>query len=60
MPEPILADLRRFVGRPLPAPLTELLDEDECRALRSRARALLRKGCFPGDVIGHGYPWPLV
>ena len=60
VPEPILADLRRFVGRPLPAPLTELLDEDECRALRSRARALLRKGCFPGDVIGHGYPWPLV
>ena len=60
VPEPILADLRRFVGRPLPAPLTELLDQDECRALRSRARALLRKGCFPGDVIGHGYPWPLV
>jgi uncharacterized repeat protein (TIGR03843 family) len=60
VPEPILADLRRFVGRPLPAPLTALLDEDECRALRSRARALLRKGCFPGDVIGHGYPWPLV
>ena len=60
VPEPILADLRRFVGRPLPAPLTELLEEDECRALRSRARALLRKGCFPGDVIGHGYPWPLV
>jgi uncharacterized repeat protein (TIGR03843 family) len=60
VPEPILADLRRFVGRPLPAPLTKLLDEDECRALRSRARALLRKGCFPGDVIGHGYPWPLV
>jgi uncharacterized repeat protein (TIGR03843 family) len=60
VPEPILADLRRFVGRPLPPPLTELLDEDECRALRSRARALLRKGCFPGDVIGHGYPWPLV
>jgi len=60
VPEQILADLRRFVGRPLPAPLTELLDEDECRALRSRARALLRKGCFPGDVIGHGYPWPLV
>ena len=60
VPEPILADLRRFVGRPLPAPLTDLLDEDECRALRSRARALLRKGCFPGDVIGHGYPWPLV
>ena len=48
----------------MPAPLTELLDADECRALRCRARALLRKGCFPGDVIGPrlslaaGVAWP--
>ena len=60
IPEPMLADLRRFVAQPLPEALTELLEADECRALRSRARALLRKGCFPGDAVGDGYPWPLV
>jgi uncharacterized repeat protein (TIGR03843 family) len=60
VPEAILADLRRFVGKPLPAPLSELLDADECRALRTRVRALLRRGCFPGDGTGQGYPWPLV
>jgi uncharacterized repeat protein (TIGR03843 family) len=60
VPEPILADLRRFVAQPLPEALTELLEADECRALRSRARALIRKSCFPGDVVGDGYPWPLV
>jgi uncharacterized repeat protein (TIGR03843 family) len=60
VPEPILADLRRFVGQPLPEALSELLDADECRALRARARALVRKGCFPGDAVGDGYPWPLV
>jgi uncharacterized repeat protein (TIGR03843 family) len=60
VPEPILADLRRFVAQPLPEALTELLEADECRALRARARALIRKGCFPGDAVGDGYPWPLV
>jgi uncharacterized repeat protein (TIGR03843 family) len=60
VPEPALADLRRFVDRPVPEALRELLDPDECRALRARARALLRKGCFPGDRTGQGYPWPLV
>jgi uncharacterized repeat protein (TIGR03843 family) len=60
VPEPMLADLRRFVAQPLPEALSELLEADECRALRSRARALIRKGCFPGDAVGDGYPWPLV
>jgi uncharacterized repeat protein (TIGR03843 family) len=60
VPEPILADLRRFVAQPLPEALTELLEADECRALRARARGLIRKGCFPGDAVGDGYPWPLV
>jgi uncharacterized repeat protein (TIGR03843 family) len=60
IPEPMLADLRRFVAQPLPEAMTELLEADECRALRSRARALIRKGCFPGDAVGDGYPWPLV
>ena len=60
VPEPALADLRRFVDHPMPEALVELIDPDECRALRARARALLRKGCFPGDRTGQGYPWPLV
>jgi len=60
VPESILADLRRFVAQPLPEVLTELLEADECRVLRNRARALIRKGCFPGDAVADGYPWPLV
>ena len=55
-----LRELADFVGQPLPEALSELLDADECRALRARARALVRKGCFPGDAVGDGYPWPLV
>jgi uncharacterized repeat protein (TIGR03843 family) len=56
----ILADLRRFGAGPLPPPLTDLIDPDECRALLKRARALVKLGRFPADTIGRGYPWPLV
>ncbi len=56
----ILADLRRFAAGPLPPPLTDLIDPDECRALLKRARALVKLGRFPADTIGRGYPWPLV
>jgi uncharacterized repeat protein (TIGR03843 family) len=60
VPPPILADLQRLAARPLPAPLTDLLDPDERRVLLRRARALVKTGCFPTDTIGRGYPWPLV
>jgi uncharacterized repeat protein (TIGR03843 family) len=60
IPAPLLDDLRRLVAGPLPAPLTELIDADECRALVKRARALVKMGRFPSETGGRGYPWPLV
>jgi uncharacterized repeat protein (TIGR03843 family) len=62
--EPIAAalreDLRRVCDAGLPAALAELLDVDEQRALRRRARGLLRAGRFPVDESGLRYPWPLI
>jgi uncharacterized repeat protein (TIGR03843 family) len=60
LPRSILDDLRRLVARPLPPALTELIDADECRALLTRGRALVKAGRLPTDTLGHGYPWPLV
>jgi uncharacterized repeat protein (TIGR03843 family) len=56
----LLEDLRRLLSDDLPAALTALLDPDEHRALKRRARGLLRTGQFPVDRTGHRYPWPLV
>jgi uncharacterized repeat protein (TIGR03843 family) len=56
----LLEDLRRLLSDDLPAALTALLDPDEQRALKRRARGLLRTGQFPVDRTGHRYPWPLV
>ncbi|MGH7316135.1 MAG: SCO1664 family protein [Candidatus Rokuibacteriota bacterium] len=55
-----LEDLRRVVSDDLPSPLAELLDADEQRALKRRARGLLRSGHFPVDESGLRYPWPLI
>jgi uncharacterized repeat protein (TIGR03843 family) len=60
IPEPLLADLRRLVGRGLPAPLGALLEPDEADLLVKRARRLLKGGKFPDDPGGRSYPWPLV
>jgi uncharacterized repeat protein (TIGR03843 family) len=60
LPPPVLDDLRRLVGGPLPKTVRALIDDDECRALVKRARALVKIGRFPTDTIGRGYPWPLV
>jgi hypothetical protein len=40
--------------------LGEWLDADELRALRRRARGLVRAGHYPVDRSGLRYPWPLV
>ncbi len=56
----LLEDLRRAVGEALPAGLCRLLDPDEQRALKRRARGLLRAGHFPVDKSGLRYPWPLI
>jgi uncharacterized repeat protein (TIGR03843 family) len=56
----LLDDVRRVLDDGLPAALADLLDADEQRALRRRARGLLRSGRFPVDPSGLRYPWPLV
>jgi uncharacterized repeat protein (TIGR03843 family) len=57
----LLEDLRRvLVADELPAGLAELLDADEQRALRRRARGLVRSGHYPVDKSGLRYPWPLI
>jgi uncharacterized repeat protein (TIGR03843 family) len=56
----LLEDLRRVLAEDLSAGLGEWLDADELRALRRRARGLLRSGHYPVDRSGLRYPWPLV
>ncbi len=62
--EPIAAaqldDVRRVLDNGLPPALASLLDPDEQRALKRRARGLLRSGRFPVDQSGLRYPWPLI
>ena len=57
---PLLEDLRRVLEARLPPALADLLDADEQRALKRRARGLLRAGRFPVDESGLRYPWPLI
>jgi len=56
----LLEDLRRVLSDELPAGLATLLDADEQRALKRRARGLLRTGHYPVDKSGQRYPWPLI
>ena len=53
-------DLRRVLGDDLPPAMAALLDPDEQRALKRRARGLLRTGQYPVDKSGLSYPWPLI
>ncbi len=56
----LLEDLRRVVSDDLPPALAALLDANEQRALKRRARGLLRTGRYPVDKSGLRYPWPLI
>jgi len=56
----LLDDVRRVLDNGLPPALADLLDPDEQRALKRRARGLLRSGRFPVDQSGLRYPWPLI
>lgn len=61
--EPVPDDVRADAGRLIddePSELAELLDDEERRALRGRARALFALGTLPVDPTGMRYPWPLV
>jgi uncharacterized repeat protein (TIGR03843 family) len=60
IPAAILRDLGRLMTAGLPAPLAELLEPAEQKALLARARALLASRRFPVDQTGRRYPWPLV
>ncbi len=60
IPPELQEDLRRVLSDDLPPALAELLDSDEQRALKRRARGLLRTGQYPVDKSGLRYPWPLI
>jgi uncharacterized repeat protein (TIGR03843 family) len=60
IPEPILVAVDELASHELPDALAALLDPFERDAVRTRARALVRAGCFPIDETGRRYPWPLV
>lgn len=60
VPEPILEAVDSLATDELPDPLARLLDPFERDAVRARASALARAGCFPIDETGRRYPWPLV
>lgn len=55
-----LADVERLIDSGLPPGLSELLHDDERRALEERARRLLRHGRMPEPRTDYPYPWPLV
>jgi uncharacterized repeat protein (TIGR03843 family) len=60
VPERILEVVEELASAELPDPLAALLDPFERDAVRARAHALVRAGCFPIDETGRRYPWPLV
>lgn len=60
VPVPLLEAIDALASSELPDPLAALLDPFERDAVRTRARALVRTGCFPIDETGRRYPWPLV
>jgi uncharacterized repeat protein (TIGR03843 family) len=60
VPQDLLDDIAVLADEELPDPLAALLDPFERDAVRTRARALVRAGCFPIDETGRRYPWPLV
>jgi uncharacterized repeat protein (TIGR03843 family) len=60
IPPHLLAAADALASSDLPDPLAALLDPFERDAVRARARALVRTGCFPIDETGRRYPWPLV
>ncbi|MGQ0831857.1 MAG: SCO1664 family protein [Microthrixaceae bacterium] len=60
VPPALLEAADALAQHDLPEPLAALLDPFERDAVRTRARALVRAGCFPIDETGRRYPWPLV
>jgi uncharacterized repeat protein (TIGR03843 family) len=59
VPDHLLTDLERLASH-VPESFNTLLSPDEITAMARRARALVRKGRFPGPGSNRPYPWPLV
>jgi uncharacterized repeat protein (TIGR03843 family) len=53
-------DLEELAGRGLPRTVTDLLHDEECRALEGRIHRILEKGRLPEPRSERPYPWPLV
>lgn len=60
IPASLLVAAEALAATELPDALAALLDPVERDAVRARARALVRAGCFPIDETGRRYPWPMV
>ncbi|CAM3221154.1 Phosphatidylinositol 3- and 4-kinase [Arthrobacter ulcerisalmonis] len=59
IPEDLLSDIAPLADK-VPADLAELLDDDECAALKRRVSRIMQDGTLPVDLTGMRYPWPLV
>lgn len=60
LPDELVEAVSRFLDADVLGLLGDLLDPDECEAVRVRARRLLQAGTFPVDPSGRRYPWPLI
>ena len=60
IPGALVEDVRRVLARGAPDAVATLIDDDEVKALRARARRLVGDARFPTDPGGRSYPWPLV
>lgn len=52
--------LEQFVSSGVPERLARWLSRPEADATIARAATVLESGCFPHDLTGSRYPWPLV
>jgi uncharacterized repeat protein (TIGR03843 family) len=59
IPPRLVAAAERFAAS-VPLELAALLSDDETEALRHRALQVVARPCFPQDLTGHRYPWPLI
>jgi uncharacterized repeat protein (TIGR03843 family) len=60
IPQSLRDDVCELVSGGLPDNVAELLDEDECAAMETRAHRIVARGMFPIAGDDRCYPWPLV
>jgi uncharacterized repeat protein (TIGR03843 family) len=60
VPDPVV-EAAASICDAVPVPVCSLISDAEVKALRERARALVRRPRFPAPTADHrSYPWPLV